>query len=79
MTGIEKAKLGLCDLCEAPLHHGPYSDAQIAEIQEEIGLEPDEFSDLCDDCFLSEIAQGDQERASHYLGGRALHLRKEGV
>ena len=76
MTGIEKAKLGQCDLCDGALHHGPYSDAQIAEIQADIGLEPGDFSDLCDDCFLGEIAQGDKERASHYLGGRPLQLRE---
>ncbi|WP_440111734.1 hypothetical protein [Acidovorax sp. BL-A-41-H1] len=76
MTAIEKAKQGLCELCDSPVHHGPYTDKEIAEIQADIGLEPDELSDLCDDCFLSEIAQGDEARASHYLGGRALQLRK---
>ena len=75
MTPIEKAKAGICELCDSPLHHGPYSDAQIAEIQQDVGLPPDEFSDCCDNCFLQHIAGGDEERAEHYLG-RALQLRK---
>lgn len=69
--GIELAKQGKCELCKGALHHGPWTDEQIAEAVADTG-EPD-FSDWCDSCFLHEVGRGDLRYACE-LAGRPLQL-----
>lgn len=66
MTGIELAKLGKCGACHAPLHHGPWSDEQIAAVIADLG-EP-EFEDWCDQCMVNMSFGGDAKHAASLLG-----------
>lgn len=75
MSGVERAKSGRCGICANPLHHGPWTDEQIAEVVVDTGIDTGEFEDWCDDCFVQNITQGDVREASRLLGGRELRLR----
>lgn len=66
-TGRELAIEGLCELCEKPVPHGPWSEAQIAEAVEDLGTTNEEFFDWCDDCFVSDVAAGDAVWAQKLL------------
>ena len=68
---IDLAKQGKCELCQGALQHGPWTDAQIAEVVAETG-EPN-FGDWCDDCFLREVGRGDVRFACE-MAGRPLQL-----
>lgn len=71
---IEAAKRGECDFCGAKTHHGPWSDEQIAEAVADMGIEPAEFGDTCDQCFVDEVGRGDlayaQSLSRHPLNAR---------
>lgn len=69
--GIALAKQGKCEICKGALHHGPWTDEQIAEAVADTG-EPN-FGDWCDSCFLREVGRGDLRYASE-LAGRPLQL-----
>lgn len=64
ISGRALAKRGLCELCEQPLHHGPYTDAQIEAICKDVGSEPADFGDFCDQCFDSEVICGNAALAA---------------
>lgn len=74
-TGLELARQGLCECCQAKLHHGPYTDLQIAEICEDLGTQVSEFSDWCDDCFVADVGHGDVAYAQN-LSDHALQVTK---
>ena len=76
-TGFELAKKGLCEICQAKVQHGPYTDAQIQEISADLGTEVADFSDWCDDCFVSEVGLGDVVYAET-LAKRQLQVTKPG-
>jgi len=71
MSGLELAKRGLCQYCHAPLQHGPWTDAEVAEVAQDIGIAPEEFGDCCDWCFVRYVGLGDVEYAQK-LAGRPL-------
>lgn len=58
-SGLALAKQGLCEICQAKTHHGPYTAEQITEVCADLGSDPEEFGDWCDDCFVTCIANGD--------------------
>lgn len=69
---------GVCAECEThPLQHGPWTEAEVQEVAHEIGCEPVEFTDCCDDCFLAHVAEGDEAYAQK-LAGRPLVLASSG-
>lgn len=68
-TGVDLAKQGLCEICQAKTHHGPYTVKQITEVCADLGTDPDEFGDWCDDCFVTLIANGD----AAYAQGLSTH------
>lgn len=74
MNSIELAKAGLCECCQLELHHGKWTDAEIAECCEDLGISEDEFGDTCDDCFVAQVGRGDVEYAQRLMG-RPLQLR----
>lgn len=74
-TGFELAKKGLCEICQAKVQHGPYTDAQIQEISEDLGTEVADFSDWCDDCFVGQVGRGDAVYAES-LAKRRLEVTK---
>lgn len=73
--GIALAKQGLCEYCKQPTEHGPWTDAQLAEIIAEIGCTLDAFADHCDDCFVIHVGIGSVEYAQ-FLLKRPLLLTK---
>lgn len=70
-SSVELAKQGLCEMCRSKTRHGPYTPEQIHAICSELGTDPDEFADWCDDCFVAYIGNGDaayaQGLSSHEL------------
>lgn len=68
-TGVELAKQGLCEMCQAKIHHGPYTTEQIQAICADLGTDPDEFADWCDDCFVMYVGNGD----AAYAQGLSTH------
>ncbi len=66
ISGRALAKRGLCELCEQPLHHGPYTDAQIEAICKDVGSDPADFGDFCDRCFDAEVIRGDAVLAATF-------------
>lgn len=70
-SSVELAKQGLCEMCRAKTRHGPYTPEQIHAICSELGTDPDEFADWCDDCFVAYVGNGDaayaQGLSSHEL------------
>lgn len=70
-SSVELAKQGLCEMCRSKTRHGPYTPEQIHAICSELGTDPDEFADWCDDCFVAYVGNGDaayaQELSSHEL------------
>ena len=56
-----------------PSGHGPWSAKQIADALDDMGVEPDEFGDTCDQCFVREVGRGDVAYAEHLLA-RKLNL-----
>ena len=71
----ERAKKGLCGLCDNQTEHGPWTDDQIAEAIRDAGIAAAEFEDWCDDCFVECIACGDAAYAARLLK-RPVKLRK---
>lgn len=70
---------GICPDCEShPLQHGPWNEAEVQEVAHDIGCEPAEFTDCCDDCFLEHVAVGDEAYAQK-LAGRPLVLASSGL
>lgn len=65
-SGRALAKRGLCELCEQPLHHGPYTDAQIEAICKDLGSDPEGFGDFCDWCFDTEVICGNAGLAAAF-------------
>ncbi|WP_311221367.1 MULTISPECIES: hypothetical protein [unclassified Acidovorax] len=57
--GVALAMKGLCEICQAKTHHGPRTTEQIQAICADLGTDPAEFSDWCDDCFVTCIGNGD--------------------
>lgn len=72
---VERAKQGLCALCDNPVEHGPWTSEQIAEVASDTGAPAEEFQDWCDDCFVENITMGDAAHAAKLLG-RPMKLRK---
>lgn len=58
-NGVSLAKHGLCESCQCSTSHGPWTDAQIQEVCHELGMDQGDFGDICDDCFVAHIGQGD--------------------
>lgn len=67
---IDELCAGRCG-CGGPLHHGPWTDEQIAEACADIGCEPEDFGDYCDSCFIRWVA-GDDAAYAEKLAGRPL-------
>lgn len=61
------AKQGLCEFCKQPTEHGPWTDAQLAEVIADIGCELSDFADHCDDCFVVHVGGGDVEHSQSLL------------
>lgn len=74
-SAFELAKQGLCEICQAKVQHGPYTDVQIQEISEDLGTEVADFSDWCDDCFVNQVGLGDAVYAET-LAKRRLQVTK---
>lgn len=72
-SGVALAKQGLCEFCKCPTEHGPWTDAQIAEVVADLGCALDDFSDFCDDCFVVHVGLGCVETAQR-LVDRPLQL-----
>lgn len=68
-TGLDLAKQGLCEMCQAKTQHGPYTEEQIKVICADLGTDPDEFADWCDDCFVMYVGKGD----ATYAQGLTAH------
>lgn len=66
---------GSCSLCgDAPLAHGPWTEAEIAETCADLGIEVEDFADWCDGCFIVHVAGGDVAYAQGLIGDRPLML-----
>lgn len=72
-AGLEAVKAGLCGMCGHKTAHGPWTDAQIADVCMELGVQPGEFSDECDGCFVKTVGGGDVRYAAK-LAGRPMQL-----
>ena len=73
-SGLERAKQGICGLCDHRTEHGPWTDEQIASVVADTGCDAHEFEDWCDDCFVQELAHGDVREAARLLG-RPMRLQ----
>lgn len=71
----ELTKQGLCEYCKQPTWHGPWTDAQVAEVIADLGCSPEEFADHCDDCFVIHVGKKDVEYAQE-LVKRPLQLKR---
>lgn len=69
---------GLCADCDNPLNTGPMTAEQIEATCKDMGISTEEFSDVCDDCFVKDIAGSDAKYAAHLLG-RPVKLRNTGL
>lgn len=69
---------GLCTDCENPLEHGQYTPEQIKAAAVDIGMPVENFADVCDDCFVMDVAGGDAKYAASLLG-RPVKLRRPGL
>lgn len=69
---------GLCTDCDNALEHGPFTHEQIDDACKGMGISIEEFSDVCDDCFVKHIAGGDARYAAHLLG-RPVKLQSPGA
>lgn len=62
---------GRCSYCNSPTNHGPWSQSEFDEACADIGIPPndpdEDFVDLCDKCFISEVCGGDIEHAEQLL------------
>lgn len=74
IDGVALAKQGLCESCQCPTSHGPWTDTQIQEVCHELGTNLGDFGDICDDCFVAHIGQGDAVYAQS-LFPRPLELK----
>lgn len=74
-SGVELAKQGLCEICQAKTHHGPHTAEQIQAICADSGIDADEFGDWCDDCFVMCICNGDAAQAQR-LSAHELQVTK---
>lgn len=59
---------GLCTDCGQPTFHGPWTDAEIEDAADDIGMPPGDFCDLCDGCFVSQVCAGNLDHAELLLG-----------
>ena len=75
-SSVELAKQGLCEMCRSKTRHGPYTPEQIHAICSELGTDPDEFADWCDDCFVAYIGNGDAAYAQG-LSSHELQVTKQ--
>ncbi|MFN7155212.1 MAG: hypothetical protein ACK4OE_16120 [Acidovorax sp.] len=64
---LELTKQGLCEYCKQPTEHGPWTDAQLAEVIADLGCELSDFADHCDDCFVVHVGGGDVEHSQSLL------------
>lgn len=64
----DNMRIGICADCENKLHHGPWTQEQMQEVADDIGMPVADFRDCCDQCFLAEIASGDVAYAEHLMG-----------
>ena len=78
MTNYQRLLAGLCVDCDNTLECGPLTHDQIEEAGKDMGISIEEFSDVCDDCFVQDIARGDVKYAE-YLLSRPMKLRKPGI
>ena len=64
---LQLTKEGLCEYCKQPTEHGPWTDAQLAEIVADLGCTLDDFADHCDDCFVVYVGKKSVEYAQQLL------------
>jgi hypothetical protein len=75
MTNHQDAmRAGNCPDCGNKLHHGAYTQQQIQDAANDMGMPAEEFYDCCDQCFVDEIAHGDATWAEE-LAGRKLDVQ----
>lgn len=77
-TNIQRLRAGLCVDCDNKLNHGPYTDEDIFHASADIGMSAEDLEDVCDDCFVTEIARGDVQYAAHLLN-RPVKLQNPGL
>lgn len=68
---------GLCEACHAKTAHGPWTPEQIKEVCDDLGTDPAEFGDWCDDCFVQMAAGGDVAYAQELVGHAMAVTRPE--
>lgn len=68
---------GLCEACQAKTAHGPWTPEQIKEVCDDLGTDPAEFGDWCDDCFVQMAAGGDVAYAQELVGHAMAVTRPE--
>jgi hypothetical protein len=77
MNSREFLHQGKCECCGTGLlAHGPWTDAQIAEVENDLGLDAGELDDCCDDCFVEDVANGNVAYAQVLHGKVPLKLAK---
>lgn len=77
-TSRELAKQGLCEMCQHPVPHGPYTDAELDAIAADLGTDPAEAFDWCDNCLLHNCFADDRPYAERLLE-RPLTLRSDAM
>ena len=74
---LDLTKQGLCEYCKQPTEHGPWTDAQLAEVIADIGCELSDFADHCDDCFVIHVGNNSVEYAQQLVKRPLLLKRPE--
>lgn len=80
MSHQNAMRQGKCPDCATGiLQHGPWSQEQMQEAADDIGMDVADFTDQCDDCFVRFTAAGDAQYAQTLCPERPLVLRTHDV
>lgn len=73
----ELTEQGLCEYCKQSTWHGPWTDAQVAEVVADLGISLEEFADHCDDCFVIHVGNNSVEYTQQLVKRPLLLKRPE--